>query len=305
MPSATRVEEAADSQLPLSTRSSATKSGASLGLMVETFPIYHCSLTSMTIYNQVLLCALPTLLSMPMKSAFPKSFVLPPLPPAPAAFNSFISNDHDWARAESSMMDLDDLDMSTVLSSSVPTSQKLELSASGVSADADNALSGLDISFDTVPVDNGKIRVRIHPSSAVSSRATSPGFSDSRSEISSPLSTESEANIEAAFLPSSSSSPTLSSLSSSSPYLTPPSPGGDPFFGVGATNDYSMSSYSGDLSDMFKSMDDTLTGVSDLGQDVPFGSDFSSDSAKRRVRIALKSMPAAGGEGGEWEVQFC
>ncbi|KAG6885383.1 hypothetical protein C0993_002346 [Termitomyces sp. T159_Od127] len=276
-----RVEETADSQLPLSTRSSATKSGASLGLMV-------------------LLCALPTLLSMPMKSTFYENFVIPPLPPAPAAFNSFISNEHDWARAESSLMDLDDLDMSTVLSSSVPTSQKLELSASGVSADEDNALGGLDISFDTVPADNGKIRVRIHPSSAVSSRATSPGFSDSRSDISSPLSTESEPAAEA-FLPSSSSSP---SLSSSSPYLTPPSPGGDPFFGVGATNDYP--SYSGDMSDMFKSMDDSLTGVSDLGQDAAFGSEFSTtDNAKRRVRIALKSMPAAGGEGGEWEVQIC
>ncbi|KAG6889092.1 hypothetical protein C0992_006420 [Termitomyces sp. T32_za158] len=241
---------------------------------------------------------------MPLKSALPKSFVLPPLPPAPAAFN-FISNDHDWARAEDSLMDLNDLDMSTVLSSSMPTSQKLELSASGVSADEDNALGGLDISFDTVSADNGKIRVRIHPSSAVSSRATSPGFSDSRSEISSPLSTESEPSIEAALLPSSSSSPSLSSLSSSSPYLSPPSPGGDPFFGVGATNDYSMP-YSGDMSDMFKSMDDSLTSVSDLVQDGAFGSEFSmTDNAKRRVRIALKSMPAAGGEGGEWEVQIC
>ncbi|KNZ74903.1 hypothetical protein J132_05902 [Termitomyces sp. J132] len=223
----------------------------------------------------VLLCALPTLLSMPMKSALPRNFALPPLPPAPAAFefNSIVSNEHEWARAETTVMDLDDLDMSTVLSSSAVTSQKLEFSPSGVSADADNALGGLDISFDTVPVDNGKIRVRIHPSSAVSSRAASPGFSDSKSDISLPLNTESEPTIEAAFLPSSSSSPSLSSLSSASPssYLSPPSPG-----------------------------------VSDLGQDVGFGSEFSStDNAKRRVRIALKSMPAAGGEGGEWEVQIC
>ncbi|KAG6861110.1 hypothetical protein C0995_003839 [Termitomyces sp. Mi166 len=290
--SANKVDQTADSQLPLSTRSSATKSGASLGLMV-------------------LLCALPTLLSMPMKSALPRNFLLPnaPLPAAPAAFdfNSLISNDHDWSRAESTMMDLDDLDMSTVLSSSAPTSQKLEFSTSGVSADADNALGGLDISFDTVPVDNGKIRVRIHPSSAVSSRAASPGFSDYKSEISSPLSTESEHTIEAAFLSSSSSSsssPALS-LSSSSPssYLAPPSPAGDPFFGVGAAG-YSMP-YSSDMSDMFRSVDDSLSGVSDLGQDVGFGSEFSTDNVKRRVRIALKSMPAAGGEGGEWEVQIC
>jgi len=31
----------------------------------------------------------------------------------------------------------------------------------------------------------------------------------------------------------------------------------------------------------------------------------SSTGGKRRVRIALKSMPQAGGEGGEWEVQIC
>lgn len=40
-----------------------------------------------------------------------------------------------------------------------------------------------------------------------------------------------------------------------------------------------------------------------------YGSEYSvGDSTaggKRRVRIALKSMPASGGEGGEWEVQFC
>lgn len=36
--------------------------------------------------------------------------------------------------------------------------------------------------------------------------------------------------------------------------------------------------------------------------------DFSANNAaragqRRRVRISLKSMPAAGGEGGEWEVE--
>jgi len=38
------------------------------------------------------------------------------------------------------------------------------------------------------------------------------------------------------------------------------------------------------------------------------GSEYNipdSTGKKRRVRIALKSMPAAGGEGGEWEVQIC
>ncbi|KAG6841419.1 hypothetical protein C0991_011313 [Blastosporella zonata] len=292
-----KVEETADPQLPLSpARSSAStphKSGASLGLMV-------------------LLCALPTLLSMPMNSAVPKSFAIPnaPLPAAPAAFdfNSFVSNDHDWTRTTgSNMMDLDDFDMSSVLPSA-PTSQKLEFSTSGVSSDADNALAGLDISFDTVPADNGKIRVRIHPPSAVPSRAASPGasmFSDSKSEVSSPWNTEFDPTVESAFLPSSlSSTSSLSSLSSSSssPYLSPPSPGGDPFLGIGGDNDYS---YSSEMSDMF-GMDDSLSGAGDLGQDVGYGSEYSSgDNAKRRVRIALKSMPSAGGEGGEWEVQIC
>ncbi|KAG6920203.1 hypothetical protein DXG01_004972 [Tephrocybe rancida] len=298
-PPAIKVEETADLQLPLSpVRSSATsphKSGASLGLMV-------------------LLCALPTLLSMPMNSALPKSFAIPdaPLPAAPAAFdfNSFISNDYDWTRTSgNNMMDLDDLDMGSVLSST-PASQKLEFATSGVT-DAENALAGLDISFDTVPADNGKIRVRIHPSSAVSSRAASPGassFSDTKSEVSSPWNTESEPTVEAAFMPSSlSSSSSLStlspSLSSPSSYLAPPSPGGDPFLGIGAGSDYMP--YSSEMSDMF-GMDDSLSGTGDLGQDMVYGSEYSGgDNAKRRVRIALKSMPSAGGEGGEWEVQIC
>lgn len=65
------------------------------------------------------------------------------------------------------------------------------------------------------------------------------------------------------------------------------------------------------------SSSDTLSGlgyphpslaVSDLGLgngefSVP---DPLSQGQKRRVRIALKSMPQAGGaEGGEWEVQLC
>ncbi|KAF5380508.1 hypothetical protein D9615_004685 [Tricholomella constricta] len=303
---AIKVEEATDLQVPMSPspRSSAPsphKSGASLGLMV-------------------LLCALPTLLSMPMNSALPKSFALPdaPLPAAPTAFdfNNFVPNDYDWSRtAGNSMMDLDNLDMSSTLSSA-PTSRKLEFSTSGVSLDTDNGLGGLDISFDTLPADNGKIRVRIHPTSSASSRAASPGLaslSDSKSDIVS-WNTEPEPSLEASFSPQSfSSSSTLSSSSSlaslsssSSSYLSSPSPGGDPFLGVGASSDYSMG-FSNEVSDMFGQMDDSLSGTGDFGQDVGYGSEYSvgDNGAKRRVRIALKSLPAAGGEGGEWEVQIC
>ncbi|KAG5647085.1 hypothetical protein DXG03_001455 [Asterophora parasitica] len=306
-----KVEET-EMQMPLSpsTRSSTPsphKSGASLGLMV-------------------LLCALPTLLSMPMNSAVPKSFAIPdaPLPAVPPVFdfNNFVSNDYDWSRSTgSSLMDLDDLDMSSVLSSSVPapsstsTSRKLEFSTAGADLDTDNGLGNLDISFDTHPADNGKIRVRIHPSSSSSSRAASPGLSDSKSDFTS-WHTESEtSHHESPGLSSSlSSQSSLASLSSSSssslsPYLTPPSPKGDPFLGVGASSDYPMT-YPNDPSDMmFGQMDDSLPGTrGDFGQDVSYGSEYSvgdSASAKRRVRIALKSLPAAGGEGGEWEVQLC
>jgi len=49
-----------------------------------------------------------------------------------------------------------------------------------------------------------------------------------------------------------------------------------------------------------------------LEAEAPFGlgseyyvSPDGTQGGKRRVRIALKSMPQAGGEGGEWEVQLC
>ncbi|KAG6850852.1 hypothetical protein H0H93_007470 [Arthromyces matolae] len=285
-----KVEESADPQLsqPLSSaRSSATsphKSGASLGLMV-------------------LLCALPTLLSMPMKSALPKRFALPdassfPSAPATFDFNSIISNDYDWSRnIGTNMMDLDDLD---ILSPSPAAPQKLEFAT-----ETDTALNGLDISFDTVPADNGKIRVRIHPSSGVStvpSRAVSPGISDAPSSAPSPSSpTEILDPIEAA----------ISSVSAPSPssFLAPPSsPGGDPFLGIGPPPmDYSMP-YSSEIEEMFGPIvaDDALSDTSGLGSEwSSTTSETTAAAAKRRVRIALKSMPAAGGEGGEWEVQIC
>jgi hypothetical protein len=76
--------------------------------------------------------------------------------------------------------------------------------------------------------------------------------------------------------------------------------------GIGAS-DYSTPYYSG--SPTYRKIDDLLS--ADYGQlsDLSCGSESSvGDTAatgKRRVRIALKSLPSAGGEGGEWEVQLC
>lgn len=187
-----------------------------------------------------------------------------------------------------------------------PTARKLEFADEN--ADSLGGLGGLDISFDTTPSDNGKIRVRIHPSSSASSRATSPGVSHSDDMASPPsLGMWGDSEIEPSFAASFSSQSYGGSSSLS--YPPPPSPGGDPFLGIGSTTDYSMPYSSGvSSSSMFSQMDDLSTVDYSQSPDLGYGSDYGSDSAsgaKRRVRIALKSMPAAGGEGGEWEVQFC
>lgn len=180
-------------------------------------------------------------------------------------------------------MNLDSEDQNR-LSPSASLSRRLEFADVDTSELGD--LNGLDISFDTSSTDNGKIRVRIHPSSSASSRAASPGASSSssKSDISSPLndlwSSDSESNFRSSF--SSQGSPSI-------PPLTPSS--SDPFLG-----DYSMS-------DSFR-MNDLDDGVSDFG----LGSEYSvpdGTGAKRRVRIALKSPPSSTSEGGEWEVEIC
>jgi hypothetical protein len=123
-----------------------------------------------------------------MHSSIPTSFAIPNPLPAPSTnfdFNSYLPNDYDWTRTSGgSMMDLD-ADDHTRLSAPTPmiapTARKLEFADEN--SDNIGGLGGLDISFDTTPSDNGKIRVRIHPSSSASSRAASPGvsFSDSKS----------------------------------------------------------------------------------------------------------------------------
>jgi len=129
------------------------KSGASLGLMV-------------------LLCALPSLLSLPTQSAVPTTFSLPLSQSSLSSWgssafdiNSLISNeDRDWSSLDHGMdldFDMNDSErMSPFLSSA--NGGKLELGN-----------HGLDISFDAIPSEDGKIRVRIHPPSASASSSPS------------------------------------------------------------------------------------------------------------------------------------
>jgi len=218
------------------------KSGASLGLMV-------------------LLCALPSLLSLPTQSAVPTTFSVPlsqsvlgPWSSSAFDINSLISSeDGDWSFDQNGM-DLD-FDMGTSDSVALPNnSGKLELA---------NA-AGLDISFDTIPSEDGKIRVRIHPPSATSSSSLASSPSPSASFV------------------------TPSSFSPSSSFLK--SEQEDPFFGVGG--------FEFDHHDMSADAEHRMMHA---------GYEFDQDvlGSRKRVKIALKSMPGEGNEGGEWEVQVC
>ncbi|KAI0359264.1 hypothetical protein OH77DRAFT_1570508 [Trametes cingulata] len=164
--------EAVEPQLPASLRAhKGERSGASLGLMV-------------------LLCALPTLLSMPAHHAMSSSGVSFN-PPASHHSHShshstsldmatFPTSDYDWNLGFGSggAMDLD------LAPSSLASSSSSEERASGsasefkklefVDVDAEKlGLSGLDISFDASAAKDGRIRVRIHPPSATGSSTSS------------------------------------------------------------------------------------------------------------------------------------
>jgi len=226
-------------------------------------------------------------------------------------------SDYDWSQTGSSLMDLD--------ARGHHRSQKLEF-IGGDSTELDG-LGDLDISFDTSPSDDGKIRVRIHPpSSNPSSRSVSPGLTsssgssgsqyDMKPEMSpiSPISSSSLAMWSGGVDESSNSMHHQGSFSSQFSSFTTSSDS-DPFLGVPPSNDYRMHfSPDGTMKFGSGSMDSLMSSAGlDFGQLSEFGmgSEFSipdstsTTGGKRRVRIALKSMPQAGGEGGEWEVQIC
>ncbi|KAF9777888.1 hypothetical protein BJ322DRAFT_516490 [Thelephora terrestris] len=137
------------------------KSGAGLGLMV-------------------LLCALPSLLSVPTQPNVPSSFSLPLSDHSLSSldtyssfdFNSLISGDqHDWSITNP--MDLD-FDMTNELP--VRSSQSLPISTAINGGKLELGDQSLDISFDAISSEDGKIRVRIHPpaSASGSPRSLSP-----------------------------------------------------------------------------------------------------------------------------------
>lgn len=143
------------------------KSGAGLGLMV-------------------LLCALPSLLSVPTQPGVPSTFSLPVSDQSLTSldtynsfdFSSLISGDqHDWSMTNSM-----DLDFDMAGDHSVRSSPSPPISAAINGGKLELGDQPLDISFDAISSEDGKIRVRIHPQAstsgsitAISSIPSSPG----------------------------------------------------------------------------------------------------------------------------------
>ena len=190
--------------------------------------------------------------------------------------NSLVSGDFDWLSSSGSVMDLDIDSHGRITTSNAvnPASlKKLEF----VDADSEAlGLSGLDISFDATPSQDGKIRVRIHPPSSAASSDTQSVPDDDQSMWG--------------------GSDMGSAAASPGSYG---SADADPFLGVGG--DYGMA---------MAAVDPSIAAHAAYQQQ-PFDYDGSfgvlpqQQANRRRVRIALKSMPGEGREGGEWEVQLC
>lgn len=189
--------------------------------------------------------------------------------------NSLVTGDFDWLSSAGSVMDLDIDSLGRITPGAAVNAgslKKLEF----VDADAEAlGLSGLDISFDATPSQDGKIRVRIHPPTAADAQAQA-GADDDQS-----MWCGSDMGSSAAGSPGSFGADA------------------DPFLGVGG--DYGMA-----MAAMDTGMNAGFThphAAFDYDTAAAFGT--ATPAGRRRVRIALKSMPGEGREGGEWEVQLC
>jgi len=224
----------------------------------------------------------------------------------------FASNEFDWSYSKSSsLMDMDEEPTSKMTSGT----RKLEFTGID-SLEGETGLRNLgdlDISFDAAPSDDGKIRVRIHPTSSTS---TSSASSRSVSRGSTPEGDDSSMSASPSSTSSPRSRPSALGVGSLS-YLSTTSR--DPFLGITSDSDdidMMMSSYSKDEnSNAYSSAFDKgssflrslSSSLSSLNGDYGVLDNLNTGSlpGKRRVRIALKSAPQAASEGGEWEVQIC
>ncbi|KAI0644895.1 hypothetical protein C8Q79DRAFT_911879 [Trametes meyenii] len=294
--------EAVEPQLPVSLRAhKGERSGASFGLMV-------------------LLCALPTLLSLPAHHAmssgvsFSSSASHSHSHSTSLDMATFPTSDYDWNFGlGSGAMDLD-LAPSTLASEDPSESEfkKLEF----VDLDAEKlGLSGLDISFDASAAKDGRIRVRIHPPGTSTSTAASENGSDGAqikdAEDDQTMWHDAEDDLgpflgvgandfsfeHQGLQPSSLNlgypSSSLSSFASSSSIASSPT---SAFFPSMPSPSQMPSEYEFDLGSEYGSVGSGMSRA---------GSPGATGSGRRRVRIALRGMPGKGKEGGEWEVEVC
>ena len=247
--------------------------------------------------SQVLLCALPSLLSsssnggnsLPSASSF-SSLPLPAAASAsilPGSGASDVDWEFDWARSRNAGTTHSSQTME-VDGSDAAESQWKKLELASDDADLAAGLGALDISFDTSKSSDGKIRVRVH------SRASSQKSENAQQTPNIALSLPSASRRNSA-------SPSHEALSFNMPSMDndgESDPLG-PFLGSGMGMGMNLNSFGSNMG--------AFGASSGLG--MPEFPEFSQEFAgqqgtSRRVRIALKSAPAPGGEGGEWEVEL-
>lgn len=177
-----------------------------------------------------------------------------------------------------------------------PEWKKLELGLEGGEDLAGLGLGALDVSFATRRTKDGKIRVRVH-SSPSSSSTSSTSVPNLKTEYASPtIDTLSDQSLVPFSLPSPAQSQSNSPSASSSDEN-------------GMINPLALSFVDSDPLGPFLGAGSSPTGAFELGAPFDFAGNGSGlagvqSGERRRVRIALRSLPQPGGEGGEWEVEM-
>jgi hypothetical protein len=251
------------------------------------------------IQQQVLLCTLPSLLSMSPRS-LPTTYSIPLSdssvlhPSCNFDYTSIIPSEFEWAPHPDggAVMNLGFADLGKLsLSAGSSSPRKLEIHSQTI-----RALGGFDISFDASPVNDGKIQVWIHPSQ--SHNMNSNRDHRRAPPSSTPMWFESATNNYGPAFPtpssfSSSSAPASSFLPFTGDFDF------DPFlhakFGL---DDSEMPYGSGGPAFGHHATDATF-------EQIPgYMNGTRSDFTKPRVRVATRNLPAIGMEG-DWEVSTC
>lgn len=179
-----------------------------------------------------------------------------------------------------------------------PEWKKLELGLEGDEDLAGLGLGALDISFATRRTKDGKIRVKVHSSPSTTSSTSSEPVPHLKTEDDSP---GLDALSDQALMPLALLSPAQSQSHS---------PSASSLDEKDIMNPLALSFVDSDPLGPFLGAGSSPTAAFELGTPFDFagtGSDSgfsgSHSGERRRVRIALRSLPQPGGEGGEWEVE--